>query len=170
MIRAVLDTNQYVSMAITPGGTADRLVAAWREGRFVLLTSPPILEEIVRVLAYPRLRNLIRLTPAEVDDLLETLFVDAELTPGTLTVHAVTRDPSDNMFLACAVEGHANYVVTGDRDLSCPFARLPHILIAAGASGSRSPKSPSLDSQMRLFLPHPRSRARTYVCWVCYVP
>ena len=117
MIRAVLDTNQYVSMAIKAGGTADRLLAAWREERFVLLLSPPILDEIIRVLRYPRLRRLIRLTPAELDGLIESLLLDAELTPGRLAVHVITRDPSDNMFLACAVEGRADYIVSGDQDL-----------------------------------------------------
>ena len=70
MIRAVLDTNQYVSMAIKAGGTADRLLAAWREDRFVLLLSPPILEEIIRVLRSPRLRRLIRLTAVEINALI----------------------------------------------------------------------------------------------------
>ena len=117
MIRAVLDTNQYVSMAIKAGGTADRLLTAWREERFVLLLSPPILEEISRVLQSPRLRRLIRLTAAELDGLIESLLLDAELTPGRLAVHVITRDPSDNMFLACAVEGRADYIVSGDEDL-----------------------------------------------------
>jgi len=117
VIRAVLDTNQYVSMAIKAGGTADRLLAAWREERFVLLLSPPILDEIVRVLRSPRLRRLIRLTAPELNGLMESLLLDAELTPGRLAVDVVTRDPSDNMFLACAVEGRADYVVSGDDDL-----------------------------------------------------
>ncbi len=117
MIRAVLDTNQYISMALKPGGTADQLLAAWRDERFVLVLSPQILEEIVRVLRSPRLRRLVRLTTAEVDRLLESLLIDAELTPGHLAVHVITRDPSDNMVLACAVEGRADYIVSGDRDL-----------------------------------------------------
>ena len=117
MIRAVLDTNQYVSMALKPGGTADQLLTAWREERFVLLLSPPILDEIIRVLRYPRLRRLIRLTPTELDGLIESLLLDAELTPGRLAVHVITRDPSDNMFLTCAVEGRADYIVSGDQDL-----------------------------------------------------
>lgn len=117
MIRAVLDTNQYVSMAIKAGGLADQLLAAWREERFILLLSPPILEEIIRILQSPRLRRLIRLTAAELNGLVESLLLDAELTPGRLTLHIVTRDPSDNMFLACAVEGRADYIVSGDRDL-----------------------------------------------------
>jgi len=69
VIRAVLDTNQYVSMAIKAGGTADRLLAAWREERFVLLLSPPILDEIIRVLRYPRLR----LTVGESSETRKTL-------------------------------------------------------------------------------------------------
>jgi len=117
VIRAVLDTNQYVSMAIKARGTADRLLAAWRDERFVLLLSPPILEEIIRVLRSPRLRRLIRLTALEINGLIESLLLDAELTPGRLAVQVITRDPSDNMFLACAVEGRADYIVSGDRDL-----------------------------------------------------
>ena len=95
MIRAVLDTNQYVSMAIKAGGTADRLLTAWREERFVLLLSPPILDEISRVLQSPRLRRLIRLTTAELNSLIESLLFDAELTPGRLAVDVVTRDPTE---------------------------------------------------------------------------
>jgi putative PIN family toxin of toxin-antitoxin system len=117
VIRAVLDTNQYVSMAIKAGGTADLLLAAWRDERFVLLLSLLILEEIIRVLRSPRLRRLIRLTAAELDGLIESLLLDAELTPGRLAVHIITRDPSDNMFLACAIEGRADYIVSGDQDL-----------------------------------------------------
>ena len=117
MIRAVLDTNQYVSMAIKAGGTADKLLTAWRDARFVLLLSPPILEEIFRVLRSPRLRRLVRLTATEIDALMENLLLDAEITPGRLAVRVVERDPSDNMFLACAVEGRADYIVSGDEDL-----------------------------------------------------
>ena len=62
MIRAVLDTNLFVSMAIRPGGTPDQIRLAWQDGRFTLLASPPLLAEIQRVLAYPRLRALIRIS------------------------------------------------------------------------------------------------------------
>jgi putative PIN family toxin of toxin-antitoxin system len=77
----------------------------------------PILDEIVRVLRSPRLRRLIRLTATELNGLTETLLLDAEVTPGRLAVEVVTRDPSDNMFRACAVEGRADYIVSRDDDL-----------------------------------------------------
>ena len=54
---------------------------------------------------------------AKLDGLIESLLLDAELTPGRLAVHVITRDPSDNMFLTCAVEGRADYIVSGDQDL-----------------------------------------------------
>ena len=62
MIRAVLDTNLFISMAIRPGGVPDRIRQAWQVGDFTLLASHDLLSEIHRVLAYPRLRALIRLS------------------------------------------------------------------------------------------------------------
>ena len=117
MIRAVLDTNLFVSMAIRPGGIPDQIRLAWQDGRFALLTSPPLLAEIRRVLTYPRLRRLIRLSRAEEEALLGLLVEDAEITAGTLRLAAVAADPTDDVVLACAVEGHAQYIVSGDTDL-----------------------------------------------------
>lgn len=117
MIRAVLDTNLFISMAIRPGGVPDRIRQAWQVGDFTLLASHDLLSEIHRVLAYPRLRALIRLSGKEEAELLRLLVEETELTPGPLQVDAIPADPADNMVLACAVEGHANYIVSGDTHL-----------------------------------------------------
>jgi putative PIN family toxin of toxin-antitoxin system len=77
VIRAVLDTNLYVSMAIRPGGVPDQVRGAWRDRRFILVTSPPLLTEFRRVLAYPKLRALIRLSPKEEEELLRLLVEEA---------------------------------------------------------------------------------------------
>ena len=39
------------------------------------------------------------------------------MTPGKLQVRVIADDPDDNAVLACAKEGNAAYIVTGDRDL-----------------------------------------------------
>jgi len=39
------------------------------------------------------------------------------MVPGRLEIAAVARDPDDDAILACAKEGKANYIVTGDKDL-----------------------------------------------------
>jgi len=117
VIRAVLDTNQLVSMLIRPGGVADQIRRAWQDQRFVLLTSPALLEEFRRVLTYPKLRRSIRLTTEQERILIQLVMDEAEITPGTLEVHVVAADPADDAVVACAIEGQAGYIVSGDAHL-----------------------------------------------------
>jgi len=117
VIRAVLDTNQLVSMTIRPGGLADQIRRAWQQRRFILLTSPLLLAEFRRVLTYPKLRSLVRLSPDEKEALLRLLVEEAEITAGTLHAQVIEADPPDNAVVACAIEGHANYIVSGDSHL-----------------------------------------------------
>ena len=58
-----------------------------------------------------------RLVPEDINDLIELLTSRAIVTPGRLTIPPVCRDSDDDHILACAIEGHADYVVTGDQDL-----------------------------------------------------
>jgi predicted nucleic acid-binding protein len=51
-MRVILDTNILCSALLTPGGPTDQLCRAWRDGRFVLLTSEQQLEEFPRQLPY----------------------------------------------------------------------------------------------------------------------
>jgi putative PIN family toxin of toxin-antitoxin system len=95
-------------------GTASRPVPLWQSRRITVLISRQILEEYVRVLAYPK----FRLSDQEIRALVEE-----ELLPYVDTVRVrrrlavVRRDPDDNKFLECAVTARASYLVTGDRDL-----------------------------------------------------
>jgi hypothetical protein len=120
-------------MAIRPGGVPDQIRRAWQDGHFSLLASQDLLAETRRVLAYPRLRALIRLSADEEAELFRLLIEETELTPGTLEVDAVPADPADNMVLACAVEGHADYIVSGDTHLLAlrEYAGIPIITARA---------------------------------------
>jgi putative PIN family toxin of toxin-antitoxin system len=117
MLRAVLDTNVVVSGVIAGKGAPADLLAAWRNRRFDLVIGPAILREIERVLRLPRIIKAYRLVPQDISDLIELLTSRAIVTPGRLTIPPVSRDPEDDQILACAIEGHADYVVTGDQDL-----------------------------------------------------
>jgi uncharacterized protein len=114
MIRAVIDTNLVVSYLLTQSETLSALIEYWEQGQFVYLTSPTLLTELREVVYRPNLRKRMRTDPGV---LLELVELEAELTPGTLILSNVCRDPKDEPFLACAVEGEAAYVVTGDADL-----------------------------------------------------
>ena len=114
MVRAVLDTNLLVSYALTRNRLLSRLVEHWENDAFVYLTSPSIIAELKDVLARPRLGQKLALDPQPLIEVIET---DTEQTPGTLTLSGVCRDPKDDHFVACAVEGKADYIVTTDKDL-----------------------------------------------------
>ena len=56
-MRAVLDTNILVRALIKPGGSVGPVLGCLRDGRYTALYSRETLEEIVDVLARPRLRD-----------------------------------------------------------------------------------------------------------------
>jgi putative PIN family toxin of toxin-antitoxin system len=117
MIRAVLDANVVVSAILNAQGTPGRVFDAWRAERYQLLMSDAILEEIGRVLRYPKITKRHQWSPARVQQFLVLLADITILTPGDLALSVVVEDPEDNRYLECAVEGHANYIVSGDQDL-----------------------------------------------------
>ena len=113
-IRAVADTNLFVSLARGGGATLRRFVELWDQEKFVLITSPPVLEELYGVLRRMRSSGQI---PHQPHELVEILERRCERSPGAELVRGVCRDPDDDKFLSCAVEGQADYLVTGDGDL-----------------------------------------------------
>lgn len=126
--RVVLDTNVLVS-AILFGGTPGRLVALWQTGRIRAYASPPIVAEYLRVLAYPR----FELTPPEIEYLLYgqilPYFELVDPPPGPAVIR---EDPSDDMFLLCAVEARAHAIISGDRHLlnQVSYRNIPILTVA----------------------------------------
>jgi putative PIN family toxin of toxin-antitoxin system len=116
-LRAVLDTNVLVSGLISDHSPPRQLVDAWLDGQYILVTSLHQVEEVNHVLAYPHIASRLRLSDAEVDLILAALLSQGQLVPGALQLPGVNRDPKDDPLVACAVEGAADYLVSGDRDL-----------------------------------------------------
>ena len=116
MIRAVLDANVMVSGIITEG-VPRVILRAWRAGHFHLVASQATLDEIGRVLCYPKIARRHHWSEAKVRAFIESLGALAILTPGKLRLNVVAADPSDNRYLECAIEGEADCLVTGDRHL-----------------------------------------------------
>ena len=73
---------------------------------------------MLSVRTYPRIRRKYPLTDEDVERLVTLLEPDALVVPGeTDATGAVPADPTDEMVLACAVEGQADLLVSGDRHL-----------------------------------------------------
>ena len=73
----------------------------------------PLVDELVRVMAYPKLGFSPEDQRAVVEDVLR-IAVLAEALPA---VAAVSEDPSDNAVLACAIATEADVIVSGDAHL-----------------------------------------------------
>lgn len=115
-MRAVVDTNVLVSALIRPQGGTGAVLRLLRESRFRLVLSEALLDELVDVLARPRLREKYGIDDAAVTILLRVLLLRGELVRPTEEIR-LSRDPKDDMVLEAAVAGRANVVVTGDADL-----------------------------------------------------
>jgi putative PIN family toxin of toxin-antitoxin system len=116
-VRIVLDTNVLVSGLLVPGGTTGRIVAAWRAGRFDLLLSVPQLGEIARVLAYPKIRRVLRWDDARIEAFVKQLYVRAEMVDVTRLPADVPGDAGDAPILAALLNGRGDLLVTGDAHL-----------------------------------------------------
>lgn len=116
MARVVIDTNVLMSGVIAPYDAPRRILEAWHAGRFTLVTSEAIIAEVRRVLHYPRIYDRYNLTEDDVAVVVDSLRTDAEVVAGLYEVRRSTG-PADNMFLACALERCAEYVVSGDSHL-----------------------------------------------------
>jgi putative PIN family toxin of toxin-antitoxin system len=118
MLRVVLDTNQFVSSVLVHHGLPAQALDAWRQRQFTLIVSPAILAEIRSTLDYPRIRRKYPITEDDVERLVALLTHDAVVVPGTVSVSGVIPDdPTDERVLACAVEGRADLIVSGDAHL-----------------------------------------------------
>ena len=118
MLRVVLDTNVFVSGLLSKPGLPAKILDAWRAGQYLLIASPPIVAEIKRVLQAPRIREKYFITDGDIEQLIILLEKEALIVPGYTDVKdAIPDDPSDEMFLACAVDAAADFIVSGDRHL-----------------------------------------------------
>jgi hypothetical protein len=118
MLRVVFDTNVFVSSLLVKAGVPAQVLDAWRGRRYVLVTSPAIIAETYATLAYPRIRRKYSITDQDVEELVDLLQRDALLVPGDADVGgAIPADPTDEMILACALDGQADLIVSGNRHL-----------------------------------------------------
>ena len=113
VIRAVLDTNVVIS-ALLFFGPPSQLVSAWQSSRLRPVVSAPVLDEYIRVLAYPK----FKLTDAEIRGLIEeTLLPFIETVKVPPSIIPKVRDPDDVKFITCAATAGVRWLVSGDNDL-----------------------------------------------------
>ena len=120
--RVVVDTNVFLS-GVFFGGVPGRILEAWQAGHLTLVLSPAILAEYHRagaVLAarYARIEGAL-------DPLLALIAQSVTMVDAPELPAAVSADPDDDKFLACAIASRTPVIVSGDK----------HLLRVSGWSG-----------------------------------
>ena len=127
MTRVVLDTNVLVS-GLGWSGPPAAIIDAVTAGELILLSSPTLIAELRRVLSYPKLATVFA-NPNAIADLVASASVQVL----TSTQLQVLDDDSDNRVLEAALDGGADYIVSGDADLLSlgSFQGIPIVTSAA---------------------------------------
>jgi putative PIN family toxin of toxin-antitoxin system len=114
IIRVVLDTNVLIS-ALLFKGELTRMVGLWQRGKMIPIISKETFDELRTVLEYPK----FSLSRAEIKSLIEQEILPFfEVVNVSKHVKGACRDPGDDKFISCALSANADYIVTGDKDLS----------------------------------------------------
>ncbi len=114
----VLDTNVILSALLFRSGVLTQLRVLWQSGKLHPVVSTPVVQELLRVLSYPK----FRLTAKDTEELLADYLpyaevVDVDPHANSLLHLPHCRDISDQMFLKVAQVAQVDYLVTGDADL-----------------------------------------------------
>ena len=110
-MRVVLDTNVFIS-GIHWTGSSEKVLRAWMKKDFELISSLPIIDELIRILMNFKV-------PLDSEDISwwESLILEKSIiVVPTVKVDVVT-DPDDNKFVEAALEGKAKYIVSQDKHL-----------------------------------------------------
>jgi putative PIN family toxin of toxin-antitoxin system len=120
MLKIVLDTNVFLSGILSPNRAPAKILDLVLSGKCKLVSSPQIIQEIQQVTQYPGIIKLMKRRKIRAEELadaiLKILRVSA-ITPGAVQVQGVCPDPQDDMFLASALEGQADFIISGDQHL-----------------------------------------------------
>jgi putative PIN family toxin of toxin-antitoxin system len=116
-MRVVLDANIFVSSMINNQGNPNRIIEHWSRGDFEVLCSEKIIEEIGRVLRYPRIARRHGQSEEAIQRFMELLSNETMIVSPSAILNIVQDDESDNRYLECATEGRAQFIVSGDKHL-----------------------------------------------------
>ena len=127
MNRIVIDTNVIISAILFQNSNPAKAIKFAKQLGEILL-SETIFREIQNTLSRPKFDRYLSLDSRR--QVLSQLLLNSELIEITETI-TICRDPKDNKFLELAVNGNANFIITGDQDLLVlnPFREIKIITV-----------------------------------------
>lgn len=126
--RLVVDTNIIVSGLMTTATPPAQILDAVHGKKIILLVSDEVVVEYLRVLESPHIRKYKKITDEVIRD-LTSLFIEQTERVEILSHIKKSKDPDDDKFLSLAVEGKADFLITGDKADLLSLKEIEHIPI-----------------------------------------
>ena len=115
MKKVIIDTNLWISFLI--GHQTQFVRSLLTDFRFDVYVCPQLIEEIRDVASRDKISK--RVSPADVDDLMAIIYAFCHQTEITIKATASSiRDPKDLYPLSLADTIDADYIISGDADLT----------------------------------------------------
>jgi len=111
-MRVVLDTNIFIS-GIFWSGESEKILYAWGNEEFEIITSSEIIREIVETLMDFKIQLPINMLLIW----MSILSVKSKFFEPKEKIEIVKDDKDDNKFVEVAIEGKADYIITQDNHL-----------------------------------------------------
>lgn len=111
-MKIVVDTNVLIS-ALGWKKSEHRLIKRIFKGEIQLFMSPQILEEFIQVSQ----RKKFGFSSDDIEEFVTSLILVCEMIIPQKKIEIIKEDPTDNMFLECAIEAKVDYIVSGDKHL-----------------------------------------------------
>jgi len=109
LLKVVFDTNVYISAVLTSGTPRVVLLESFSREEIEVLISEPILSEIERIL-----RLKIGRSYGDIMAILIAIRQNTTLISPELELSVIAEDEADNRIVECAIQGKAQYIVSGD--------------------------------------------------------
>ncbi|HEY85487.1 MAG TPA: putative toxin-antitoxin system toxin component, PIN family [Chloroflexi bacterium] len=114
----IADANVLLPLLFGQTRRGKFLRLAWRKQHFWLATTPAIIDELERVVTYPKVQSNFGLDDDAIAQAFAIMHSVSLNFPGDYTdVQVITVDPSDNIYLAAALGSGADYLVSQDRHI-----------------------------------------------------
>ena len=110
--RIIIDTNLWISFLLTKDFSKLDEILFSRNG--ILVFSQELLDEFLEVARRPKFRRFFSI--ADIEEILETISEYADFVKVQTQIE-VCRDPKDNFLLSLSIDGSADFLLTGDKDL-----------------------------------------------------
>ena len=122
-VKVVLDTNVYIS-AVLFGRKPEEIRRLSQEGKIELLVSEAIIAEVAEVL-----RRKFDWESWQISQIINEMRETTTLVIPNQTLSVIEKDEDDNRILECAVEGKAQYIISGDKSHLLPLKEYQGIKI-----------------------------------------